>query len=138
MDEVAAEQREMRMFYRMVNGLRERQRLLSQQQQQQQQQRRSNPTSYPEKYHEPHRSPATYSSYPVVVSQDLLPLDPQDHDDGGHYHAPPLHDLLDFAAEVSDDWSITGYETTEIPTPSQQDPPYYEPVEDQGIFDLDL
>ena len=126
MDTVAAEQREIRMFYRMVNGLRERHRQMGYE---------DNAPTIVEggDYAQPFTNDLFHSPnqavYPAVVSQDLCPLIPQDTEPQEPGKKPE-----DFVGYTTDEWSITGFEVETHSHPEAA----FDSSDEQGIFDMDL
>ena len=128
-DEAAAEQREISMFYRVVNGIRERQQTLA----------AAHP--YPHQHQEQTRpTPSHFYSRPYPMA---------DETESSYHTAMPLHavdDTINGQEDVMDSsWSITGYseETTGASSatmiPQEEvSSPMHEDIEETGIFELDL
>ena len=159
MDQAAAQQREISMFYRVVHGREMKKRCQQQQEQEQQLCQQQQQQQSSAGYRAPQES-QTISDYPVkMVSQDLLPALIHRHHsdccDGNHPCAGQAHPRKEQVAyptieddDHSEDWSITGYDSVYYPPPTsrRQQLHYLQDDDDdddnchdvQGIFDLDL
>lgn len=127
-DEEAAEQRDARMFYRLVNGIRERH----------QQQYAATMSSV-------HWENSFEDSISRLVRARLTPLDHSEQpDEQDEAHPHEVSAARNELPPVVDSWSITGFDPEENspsthlqtqPEESNHDHDYHE---DEGFFDLDL
>ena len=126
-DEEAAEQRDARMFYRLVNGIRERQ----------QQQHTEALTSVP-------CANSFDQSISRIVQARLAPL--REVDRAGLQETrtdESVSEHIEFSQEASDAWSISGYEQEEQtsfqPYSSNQEEQQQDACpEEEGFFEMDL
>lgn len=123
MDEAAAKQREIRMFDRRVNGIREQQRRLAEQQ---------GASSTNSEAYIPSSSQDDHKDYPVVLSQDMFGNNAPDASSQHAWNISRMN-CPDHSTVISDDddeWSVTGFDSDEAHV--------RDATEAEGIFDLDL
>mmetsp|Transcript_20501 Transcript_20501/g.44399 ORF Transcript_20501/g.44399 Transcript_20501/m.44399 type:complete len:233 (+) Transcript_20501:167-865(+) len=137
LDEAAAEQREILMFYRVVNGIRDRQQKLM-----------ADLPLPPNTATTTRRSLVRNrsTSFPSIVPQDDYNVADNHHDYHHHYEQRTTHSSFPVSSsEAAGEWSIGGY-YGEAPqqgnVAAQGSPSPFEdassPTEDQGIFDMEL
>ena len=125
----AAEQRDARMFYRLVNGIRERQ-----------QQQTCEVSG-------PYWQNSLDHSISRIVQARLAPIGQGESSLSGTPHPEDIstEKTNDFPQDAPDNWSITGYEDDQ-PAPSTPHGIYQEVIEDheedydedEGLFEMDL